>query len=603
MSKFILFNDERINTEQLMILTDLAKLVLKNKNVQLSFQKFSDYHPLNNKLYVSFKWKHRQYEHELLKSDVLICSFGYHYTNYDVISMLIEKNLKFKKFYYQLFKLFEEFRIKNIITFKRPATKRLIDLRTKVQLNDNISQINVYKAKKMETDLLYLFIENVVYTENIFNFKSSYESLNYIIPELLTSLFNLKTTEDSYNLVMRIYTATYELLNRDMLNDYYYLSESLITDYVRFKKTNNATASGNEEAEKTDDVLIKSKSTESKGAHVESEVNDGANSKSEQVGRDGSHEDQFDNLNVGLDDSKTKRDGEGVDVSDVVGEFNEQTVIKWREPAVKSMHFNQYKKHYIEVQKEIKQLITLIQKNIDKRLEISRTHLTSGRLSKKVINWFLDDQKKLFYKIDTPSRQLDATFSLLVDASYSMHDKLDETKKGIVLFHESLKQLNVKHDIIAFNEDTFSSDDTSQLNIFDYIISYNVSLKDNVGINIETIEPQYDNRDGLAIRIAGEMLRRRSEKQKFLFVFSDGEPSAYNYDDNGIIDTHDAVVHLRKQGIYVINIFLSQEIIEESTKELVKNIYNEYCIFVEGVENLPQIISPLLKKLLLQSMH
>ena len=34
-----------------------------------------------------------------------------------------------------------------------------------------------------------------------------------------------------------------------------------------------------------------------------------------------------------------------------------------------------------------------------------------------------------------------------------MFDKMEETIKGVVLFHETLKALNVKHEILAFNED------------------------------------------------------------------------------------------------------------------------------------------------------
>lgn len=44
-----------------------------------------------------------------------------------------------------------------------------------------------------------------------------------------------------------------------------------------------------------------------------------------------------------------------------------------------------------------------------------------------------------------------------------------------------------------------------------------------------TLEPQDDNRDGVAIRIASERLLQRSHQQRFLIIFSDGEPSAFNY--------------------------------------------------------------------------
>lgn len=38
--RFILFNDEQIDAQQIMMLTDLAKLLLEDPNVKVSFQKF-----------------------------------------------------------------------------------------------------------------------------------------------------------------------------------------------------------------------------------------------------------------------------------------------------------------------------------------------------------------------------------------------------------------------------------------------------------------------------------------------------------------------------------------------------------------------------------
>ena len=52
-------------------------------------------------------------------------------------------------------------------------------------------------------------------------------------------------------------------------------------------------------------------------------------------------------------------------------------------------------------------------------------------------------------------------------------------------------------------------------------------------------------------------------KHKFLLVFSDGEPAAANYDQNGIVDTHVAVSEARKKGIEVIGMFLSDGLIKK----------------------------------------
>ncbi len=183
-----------------------------------------------------------------------------------------------------------------------------------------------------------------------------------------------------------------------------------------------------------------------------------------------------------------------------------------------------------------------------------------------------------------------------------MHDKMDETIKGVVLFHETLKSLNIKHEILAFNEDAFEADQRQQPNIIDEIINYNYSIFEKEGPRIMTLEPQDDNRDGVAIRIASERLLQRSHEQRFLIVFSDGEPSAFNYSQDGILDTYEAVERARKFGIEVFNVFLSQEPITEDIEQTIHNIYGQFALFVEGVEHLPSHLSPLLKKLLLKSL-
>ena len=115
------------------------------------------------------------------------------------------------------------------------------------------------------------------------------------------------------------------------------------------------------------------------------------------------------------------------------------------------------------------------------------------------------------------------------------------------------------------------------------------------------LEPQEDNRDGYSIRVISERLVKRLETQKFLLVFSDGEPAAYGYDQNGIIDTHEAVQLARKQGVEVFNIFLSQSGIDEEQMKVFQNIYGHYSITVPSIDQLPDILFPLLKKLLHQA--
>ncbi len=54
----------------------------------------------------------------------------------------------------------------------------------------------------------------------------------------------------------------------------------------------------------------------------------------------------------------------------------------------------------------------------------------------------------------------------------------------------------------------------------------------------------------MVLRLDGwpSRLSTRQEKHKFLLVFSDGEPSAFGYDRNGILDTAEAVMEAEKKG-------------------------------------------------------
>jgi len=91
------------------------------------------------------------------------------------------------------------------------------------------------------------------------------------------------------------------------------------------------------------------------------------------------------------------------------------------------------------------------------------------------------------------------------------------------------------------------------------------------------------------------------KSKRFLLVFSDGEPAAMNYEQNGVMDTYEAIVKARKQGIEVMNVFLSNEEVTESQKEVIYNMYGKYSLFVPNIHELPDILFPLLKRLLNKS--
>lgn len=591
--RFIKFNDEQLDAKQVMMLQDLARLLLKNEQTQVKIQKFPYYNPVQNVLITSWFWSHRPSHIEMagLKTDVMLAAYGYHMMDVQIVNEVVQdKTFKHPKFYQQLFKLLEDMRVLNSIKVKRPSTAKLIDLRLDTRISYTESQIKVYRTKTQYTDLLFLYLEHAFLSQDFFDIPSIHSDLD-------------------------------DILKEDMLNEYYYLPKTLYNtlaspDFEDLKRTDASQVDGQDDTSEDDEnesekADSKSADSESKGgAYLEMELHEGQNS--ETLGNDEAREgdatddmtDMMTKKGKGSNDTLNREEGDAVGQSQAfqLDGVNKNVEIKWQIPEIEPQYVLEYQESKQDVQYEIKDLIQIIKKTIEREQRDARFNLTKGRLQKDLINWFIDDQYKLFYKKQDLSKSFDATFTLLIDASASMHDKMAETKKGVVLFHETLKALNIKHEILSFSEDAFDSDEHAQPNIINEIINYDYSTFEKDGPRIMALEPQDDNRDGVAIRVASERLMRRNQHQRFLIVFSDGEPSAFNYSQDGIIDTYEAVEMSRKFGIEVFNVFLSQDPITEDVEQTIHNIYGQYAIFVEGVAHLPGHLSPLLKKLLLKSL-
>lgn len=626
--RFIKFNDEQLDARQVMMLQDLARLLLKNDQTQVKIQKFPFYNPINNTLITSWFWSHRSsdIENAGLKTDVMLATYGYQMMDIDIVNeVLHDDEFEHPKFYHQLFKLLEDMRVFNFIRIARPSTAKYIDLRLTTRLDYNESQIKVYQTKTQFTDLLFLYLERAFLSQNFFDIPTIDTHIDDVLVNMfqyLPNFFQNTSSEDNMYLAQRIMFQIDDLLKEDMLNEYYYLPriiyETLSTmsfeDLTRTDASNTDDKSQDKQGDDDVTAQAETKSADSKsqgGAYLEMELHEGENSDvlgNEDDAREGDASDDMTDMmskkGKGSNDTLDKEEGGAVgqnNAFDLTG-INNNVTIEWQIPEIQPHYVNDYQQVRTDVQFEIKDLIQIIKKTIEREHQDARYNLTKGRLQRDLINWFIDDQYKLFYKKQDLSKSFDATFTLLIDASASMHDKMDETIKGVVLFHETLKSLNIKHEILAFSEDAFDADDQKQPNIINEIINYNYSTYDKDGPRIMALEPQDDNRDGVAIRLASERLMRRNHQQRFLIVFSDGEPSAYNYSQDGIIDTYEAVEMSRKFGIEVFNVFLSQEPITDDIEQTIHNIYGQFAIFVEGVEHLPGHLSPLLKKLLLKAL-
>ncbi|WP_078380361.1 vWA domain-containing protein [Sutcliffiella halmapala] len=639
--KPIVFNDKKIDSFLFMELADLAVSLAKKDLLEVEYAFKSYYDPFDKKLFISLFWDNHPYTEKVngLKSDVYLRSVGtIHHTDFSCISTFIrsEKNKKIPSFGRQLFMLLEDLRLEEICKRERPGTTKTFLSRRQEYRKYFRSQLKVNLERNITTDAFYNLLYLLLTTDNpLEDIPIVSEETNLALPFIraeASKCYEATSTKDIEKICRNILEVFEELVERDMLNMYFLLPDFAekeeLQDGLTFdemKRKSELKNNDKKEVEEKDDTDIHEEKLPTWHRETESATKSFLQFDLEQGtkmdlmgqgGREGEDGDQAMGFVQGSSKQTNKNDYSKLEALEMLDhavkeggsttEFGKEN--KYAYPIFLSpisitpeqkREYEEYKLFVSSFQKKLKQLI---QKTLEHKKILPRNDLAFGRLSKKLLPWFIENNPKMFYKKDNPSIEIDAVFSLLVDCSASMFDKMEQTKYGITLFHEALKSVFVPHEVVGFWEDTNDATATSQPNYLKTVIDFSSSLRLTTGPEILQLEPEEDNRDGYAIRHMTKRLLNRSEKQKFLLVFSDGEPAAMQYEQNGIIDTHQAVMDARKSGIEVINVFLANGEIEESQVKTIQNMYGKYSILVPNIDELSEVLFPLLKKLLLKSL-
>lgn len=634
MNRFIMFNDKKVDSFLFMELSDLVKTLTKDEEMELEFGYQSYLDRQHKKVVVSHFWDNRPKEQYVygLKSDVFLRTIGnFHYTSdKDILFFLHQiKAYSIPNFAKQLFVLLEDMRLEDICRHVRPGTKKAFVIRKHVYRHYFETQWNVNMIKSVYTDALFNYLYLLLTAEQPVNDIFLPERLRLALPFVereIRNVYDAKSTAHISHIVLTVVDVLDELLDTDMLNTYFHLPE-----YIYVNQQQDREDIRRKDPLKNHDVLDKKSENEDifqETMHTwHRETSDMTNSflqfdleqgsQTDLLGegvRQGEAGDQALGIVHGSSQKTTHNDYTHLEQQEHRYELSGRSEYEYGKenryakpifvdalpPTIEQT--KQYERNRGVIGPYQKKLTRSIEKVLEHKKIHPRTDLHAGRLNKKLLRFFTEEHPRLFYKKHETSPLLDAAFVLLVDCSASMYDKMEETKKGIILFHESLKALRVPHKIVGFWEDTNDATSSYQPNYFQTVIDFDDSLRKDHGARIMQLEPQEDNRDGLAIRLMTEELQKRNEKQKFLLVFSDGEPAAFGYDQNGIVDTHEAVTEARKLGIEVVNVFLANGIISESQQKTIENIYGHYSVLVPNVEQLPIFLAPLLKKLLLHKL-
>jgi nitric oxide reductase activation protein len=623
MNRFIQFNDETVDAKTLLLYERLARALADAPFLELTERKLFEFSPKKGIVSMSVFWRHRSEEvmHAGRLSDIYLLTAGF--WNKFSVSSWMRYSSKYelhplRKFASELLLLLEEFRMMDAIVKERPGTSTAFEIRKQAYLafHRNGMSSNMQKgflADAMLNQLFILLHEGMYSTSTI-----DWGPINFdLLKSILQNAYDAKSTQENTYIADRITGIIEESFENDLIHQFYSAGDAVTEENTVFHyHTGMSDAEKGEEGQKeTIEEVFRSWHRENEresGVHLQFELEHGRSGKSgaddtapgnenaeiEEIGSGQSEGDDSEKWTDEESDKEIKRDNKmkagkmfGKEHVNVVYEEKRVEVVNEQENRQKLLLLREKQMPYV------RSFVEEMKKRIHLKQETKRERLMKGRLSSKLTTMVLDERPKPFYRKNAPSVNLDAVFGLLVDGSASMIDKLDETKSAVLLFHDVLRQLGVRHEISSYFEDAYNASAEIQPNVFGRMHTFTDRDKDN-GLSILSFDANEDNRDGFAIRWMADQLAVKQEKHKFLLVFSDGEPSAFGYDRNGILDTAEAVLETEKKGISVIHLFLSSDEPTEEQKAIFAMMFGNKTASSNSVESFTDQTLRILRKLL-----
>lgn len=623
LSRFIQFNNEQIDPRLILHYEQLAKALSNSPDLSLTERQLIELKPQEHQIAISVFWRHRNDEimHLGRLSDIYLLTLGY-WQEFSVKDWLtFEEEIQvhpLRNLFRQLILLVEEFRLMDIVLKKRPGTTKAFKIRRNAYIDSHKHRFEVNSQKGFIADAFvnYLFLAA---HDGMMKLPQN-EVAEKFEPALLPfqQIYDVNSTLDSINLIFRVMAYIEESIKKDLMLNYYALLDSIpeAAKFHEHKGVKGQECGNQKESKETIEQLFRMWHRETKeetGVHLRYELERGnagkAISLEAEEGQDGNNISEegtggASNTNATVQRAQMneakkiprgkRKAGQEYGEQNVNVVFEEKRIEETKDLQV----LTTLARWRSEQAPSVKALTTEFRKRITQKEIAKREHLSKGRLdSSKLVHFLLEDHPKPFYQKNAPAKPLDAVFGLLIDGSASMMDKMDETKKAVLLFHDVLRQMNIPHEMVSFYEDAYEATSEVQPNTFEWLHKLDDGHTDS-GTAIMSLSAHEDNRDGFAIRWMTKRLNHRSEKHRFLLVFSDGEPSAFDYAQNGIKDTAEAVLEAEKENIQILHLFLNTEMPNEEQLQLFHKIYGTHTVAADSVEKFTDVTIRLLRKMI-----
>ncbi|SIS96317.1 nitric oxide reductase [Alicyclobacillus vulcanalis] len=194
------------------------------------------------------------------------------------------------------------------------------------------------------------------------------------------------------------------------------------------------------------------------------------------------------------------------------------------------------------------------------------------------------------------SLRRDVAVQILVDTSGSMEPYLPACKEAIVMLSDVLRALSASFAVSGYWEDDAAGTSASLETIVWDVVRFEQSSDPAALAGVFFLRPEWDNRDGAAIRYASSRLMRRPEAVKWLFVVSDARPAAEGY-AGAYEDTRRAVADARARGIRVVHLVVAGEA-DAALTDAVRYLYGHAFAIATSPADVPLALQTALKKML-----
>ena len=247
---------------------------------------------------------------------------------------------------------------------------------------------------------------------------------------------------------------------------------------------------------------------------------------------------------------------------------------------------------YDRMMAEMKPLSKRMQRQVEQKLKDSRQGgKRTGLYSGKAIYMpaLVQDKDRYFYKNKLPAEMAEICVGVLVDLSGSMNGaRIGAAMKAASLLYDFCKALQLP--IAVYGHRTVAASAVSQYVEGVELVSF-ADFKAADGYDkyrLMSMEAGGANRDGAAIAYMLDLLKKRPEDHKVLFVISDGRPNGNNYSGNiAKTDIQEQTWAASRKGITTVAAAIGNDL------DTLRSIYPT-CLDMRDLNLLPKRLTEIL---------